>query len=507
MSCVCLFLTLLLSGCEPNSTITEADLAETIDTAASSADPTFDVAHLEANLLELVRHYSVPGMSVVVLEDGVAVYESGFGVRDIESAAPITSDTLFRAGSVTKQFTAALIGMAEDAGQLTLNDNPAQYLDRVEISGQKPDQPIRIENLLTHTSGLGNMDGSLVFFPLKDRQDALSRLPHLPVTIGADEAFSYSNMGYTLAGLIAAPDGFDVALQQKILAPLGMSSSTMSFERMSDEGDIAQGYAMVDGAAVPVGYENMRFAGPAGGLNTTASDLGRWIAFLLNDGIHDGQSLLSRDFIHRATSPQWPKPEDMSGPVSGYGYGFFIDEFEGAMRITHGGNTSGFSSLVDFIPDLNIGVAIMTNQQNSDIVYQAANIVYAHILDLDPIDIGQIERQVSDGRGDNEAAAASASDSPEMDLETFTGTYFEPGYGNIRIRQKDGKLLADFPDFTLPAQYVGENRFILNWTADLHQNIPSFEMGFVLDTDDKVTGFTLPLRLGDEFFVRVTDPG
>jgi CubicO group peptidase (beta-lactamase class C family) len=393
--------------------------------------------------------------------------------------------------------------MAEDAGRLTLDNRPGQYLDNVEIGGQTADQPVRIENLLTHTSGLGNMDGSLVFFPPRDRQEVLSRLPHLPVTTGANEAFSYSNMGYTLAGIIAAPDGFDAALEDKILAPLGMSRSTMSFARMSEAGNVAKGYARVGGEPYPVSNENFRYAGPAGGLNTTASDLGKWIVFLLSGGVHEGKSLLSKDFVQRATHPNWPKPEDMSDPISGYGYGFFVDTFDGALRVSHGGNTSGYSSLVDFIPDRKIGVAIMTNQQNSDVVYQAANIVYAHILDLEAIDISQTQPRITEGRSANDVANGSVSNRP--DIEIFTGTYFDPGYGKIRIRQNGEQLFAESPTFTLPTQYVEGTRFLLTWTEGLHQNIPTFEMTFVLDDDGQVTGLALPLRLGDEVFTRVPD--
>jgi hypothetical protein len=145
----------------------------------------------------------------------------------------------------------------------------------------------------------------------------------------------------------------------------------------------------------------------------------------------------------------------------------------------------------------------MTNQQNSDVVYQAANIVYAHILDLEAIDISQIQPRITEGRSANDVANGSVSNRP--DIEIFTGTYFDPGYGKIRIRQNGEQLFAESPTFTLPTQYVEGTRFLLTWTEGLHQNIPTFEMTFVLDDDGQVTGLALPLRLGDEVFTRVPD--
>jgi CubicO group peptidase (beta-lactamase class C family) len=493
----------LFAACGPTPAPPEQNPSSSAGPRASLAKKaTFDA--IDADLTALMAHYNLPGLSYAIIKPSGVVHASGLGFRDLSQQAPVDVDTRFRVGSVTKQFTAATIGIATDASDLSLDDLVETVLpvDPDIFNGEK----VRVRDLLTHTAGFGNMDGSFVFFPAQNQADILRRLEDLAPFDPPGESFAYSNMGYTLAGMIAAnelgyPDNFDAMINDKIFRPLGMTRSTLSIEAMASD-NAAQGYAMSGTDAIPVLPEDMKAAGPAGALNSTASDLGKWVQLWLNDGDWEGQRLLSPEFVAAAISAEWePNPDDNPESLpNGYGFGFFVEGFRGTLRVSHGGNTAGYSALVDFLPEKDIGVAILTNQDTSDAIYYAANIIYAHMLDFDRPIMADIEPKMGAARTD-----ISAEDEP-LDIEKmrpFIGTYAAPGYGVVEIARDDQTLVARLPDFTLSLSHQQEDQFILGWREGAHQNIPSFNLSFVRNTSGQIEGFTLPLRHGDEFFRRL----
>ena len=360
-----------------------------------------------------------------------------------------------------------------------------------------------VADLLGHTAGFGNMDGTLVFFPVKSREDLLQRLPHLPLVSAPGETFGYSNMGYTLAGMIAAPEGFDPAIQDRILQPLGMTRSGMDFGLMQGADNVAQGYAMHDGKPIPVFYEDMHLAGPSGALNSTAKDLSHWVAMLLSNGLisdgNDGETqLVAGPFLDEAMSQRWPREDNDQG----YGFGFFTNAYRGYHRVSHGGNTAGFSAHIDMLPKRQVGIVVLSNQQNSDIGHRMADTIYAHILGLPRPAIDDIEPRITPARVEAELIPLSADDSPTFAVADMIGNYHHKGYGTVQIRLEGEQLIADFPDFSMPLSHESANGFVLSWKENLHQNLPSFMVEFIGDSGEMPTGLRLPLRLGDEVFDR-----
>lgn len=493
-SILCLFgFTLYLAACSGKADI-DAKL-----------QPSFNVAALETDVSALMDIYATPGAALLIIENGEIVYSKGFGLRNIEEKLRVTPDTMFRAGSATKQFAAGLVGQAVERGEIDFNGRPSTYLDGLEIIGEDASSPITMSHLLSHSSGLGNMDGTAVFFPIESRANLYARLKSLPVTTPAGESFAYSNMGIMLAGLAAAPDGFDARLERDILEPLDMTRSTMAFDVMLSDDNAAQGYAMASGVAVAVKYENMYLAGPAGGLNATAHDMGHWVLMLLNNGMYEGREVLSAGYIEAALSPQFEGSISENGILSGYGYGFFIEDYNGMKRVHHGGNTAGFSAMIDMIPEAKTGFVFLTNQQNSNITNDAHRVIYAHIFGTAVPDIQTFEVQLGDARVNDAHIPLIADDPPSVSFDALAGRYHHPGYGTVKIARFNDGLRAEFPKFSMPLNHEGGDVFRLNWTDDLHQNLPEFSVTFQYGDLGAVSGFILPLRFGDEVFNRVNN--
>ncbi len=137
------------------------------------------LAGLDTDLEELRQIYQTPGFAVAIIKDGQVIFAEGFGYRDIEQRLPTTPETIFPTGSVTKQFTAALIGMQVGQGSLSLSDRPAQYLPELRFNTDEMNNLVTIADLLSHQSGIGVVDATHVFFPTDNRQKHLERLQYL----------------------------------------------------------------------------------------------------------------------------------------------------------------------------------------------------------------------------------------------------------------------------------------------------------------------------------------
>ncbi|MEM6326237.1 MAG: serine hydrolase domain-containing protein, partial [Bacteroidota bacterium] len=139
-----------------------------------------DTTNVSARLDSLRMAYGAPGMAVAVVHGDRVIYARGFGYRDLERQLPVTVETAFPIGSVTKQFTASLIGLYEHEGRLSLTDRPAEHLPELRFRTATMDALVTIEDLLTHESGIGGVDGAMVHFPDIGRQTLrVDRLAYL----------------------------------------------------------------------------------------------------------------------------------------------------------------------------------------------------------------------------------------------------------------------------------------------------------------------------------------
>ncbi|GAB5534894.1 MAG: serine hydrolase [Rubricoccaceae bacterium] len=499
-----LFSLLLLLGCMP----AHAQRAE-VDTATLNAD-------IEA----LRAAYGVPGLALAVVRDGRMVYAKGFGYRDVEQQLPVTPQTVFPIGSVTKQLTAGLIGTFERDGRLSVTDRPAQHIPELRFRTDEMDRLITVADLLSHQSGIGNVDGTSVFFPVHDPTAHLRRLAHLEPETEVRERLAYSNMGYAvLAGVAERLSGasWENELTTRLFAPLRMDRSSASLDALLDTDEIAVGYGMIGSEPRRVLYPNQFEAGSSGAANSSAMDLSNWVTMLLNNGMFEGQQILTPEFIESAFSAQLllsPSYDAETGGLNlnGYGYGFFVNEYEGRYRVSHGGNVSGFSSRVDLLPEENLGVVILTNQQNSNFGQHASEIAYRHMLSLPPEAVESYPIQVSEARlmpSDSSSAALRKETNPDAPpthaLAAYVGEYTDLGYGTFSVALRDGMLFADFPAFSFALVHEQANVFRLQHYYEIDQNSPAFAINFQTDFSGVISSVTIPLQAEPVTFTRDVD--
>jgi CubicO group peptidase (beta-lactamase class C family) len=305
-------------------------------------------------LARQMQQLRLPGLALAIVRDGKVETIRTYGKANLEHGVPVTPDTVFELGSLTKQFTAVAVMMLVEDGKLRLDDSIATHLPEVPEAWRG----ITVRHLLTHSSGLREY---LSIPGLPDRAHALSHREMTRLFAGRielefqpGETWAYSNTGYLLLGDIierASGHSYWEFLRARVFAPAGMHA-TRSSEPRAVIRDRAAGYGWSHGALEkrsPLS-EN---AYSAGAITSTIADMTRWAIALDAGGLI---STASRDRI-------WTPLTVRRGPVPpfSYGFGWVIDRERGHRAVFHSGGTPGFSSAIRHYPDDGVTVIVLAN--------------------------------------------------------------------------------------------------------------------------------------------------
>lgn len=312
-----------------------------------------------------------PGAAVLVVKDGRAVYERGYGVTDLRTMRRLDGRTNFRLASVTKAFTAAAV-------MLLVRDGKFRYEDT--LTGIFPDFPeygraITVRQLLNHTSGLPDYedlmpppDPSLLVeqvqikdagvFELLKRQKAGKFAP--------GTRWAYSNSGYVLLGLIvekASGRPFSEFLRDRIFAPLKMSG-TLAYERGRNEvANRAFGHAKKDGRWIETDQSPTSATLGDGGVYSSLSDLLKWDEALRRHTLlSESEMLPALTPVHVEEAP----PTEPDGTPADYGFGWFLNPWKGHARIWHYGETAGFRTAIQRFVNDGLNVIVLCNRTDLD---------------------------------------------------------------------------------------------------------------------------------------------
>ena len=463
----------------------------------------FRLSDLDKKVEQLMNKYQCVGLSLAIVVEDSMIYAKGYGFRDLQNKLPVTSNTLFGIGSVTKQFTAGLIGIYEDRKMLSVYDRPAKYLEKLIFSTDEMNTIVTVEDLLAHRSGLGNLDGAMVFFPKKDLFKNIERLPHLIPSSQVRESMDYSNMGYSILGAISesiSGRSWSENIQQEIFNPLGMHHSNTSIEELQNSTDFSLAYSVDDELPVQVVYDPLDETSPGGSINSSAIEMTYWVRMLLAGGKFKENQVISQTYLERAFSSQTMVRNRFTfgekDPLlfDTYGYGVAVNDFYDHYRVQHSGAVSGFTASVELFPFENLGIVVLTNQHLSALSQQVVDIIARDFLGLTEKELEEYEVQKAEARMyDEPVKQINKSSPPAFELSKYCGTYAHFGYGQMEITLQDDHLLAKFPAFDLALEHVEENVFYNKSLVKIHQNCPSFDFTFLVKYD-KVTGVSIPLQ-------------
>jgi CubicO group peptidase (beta-lactamase class C family) len=360
-------LTLLLSGCSTSgyAGATHAGKAATpTPTSTPAPPPLANAARIDAYLTGLEERGELSG-AVLVAQNG-QVFAKGYGLADKDARIPNTPQTMFRLGSVTKQFTAMAILQLQDEGKLHVRDHICLY-----ISACPQDwQPITIEQLLTHTSGIPNYTNFPGFVATWTQhttpEELISRFKDLPLEFPPGSLFRYSNSGYVLLGSIierVSGESYAAFLQQHIFAPLRMYESgyDSTYPQLPQH---ATGYYA--GYVKPEPYD-MSVVYAAGALYSSVGDLYIWDQALTAHRLVSEQSLDAMFTVHIPCPPPGRGGCLLSTDL-GYGYGWFIAAEPQGRLIYHVGHIDGYFAYNGFYAGRDLYVVVLSNLETTDVL-------------------------------------------------------------------------------------------------------------------------------------------
>src|SRR6201992_2944975 len=344
--------------------------------AAASAQNALGKAPSAADIDRLanraLKEFSVPGLGIAIVKDGRVVLAKGYGVRELGKPDPVDAETLFAIGSNTKEFTAASVAILVDAGKLHWDDRVIDYLPDFRMWDPYVTREFRIRDLLTHRSGLGIGAGDLMFVTPTDftRNDLLHALRYFKPVSSFRTRFAYDNTLYVIAGQIipvVTGQSWEDFVTARILKPLHMDGCAADDTRLTDHTNVAAPHVIVDGKLTKVPPLSIPLVAPAGAINCNINGMLKWASTQLARGKSpDGVPLFSAAQSAEMWTPQTilpTRPNDTRPHFTSYGLGWSLEDMEGYERVSHNGGLPGMVTHVSLIPELNLGVVVLTNQQ------------------------------------------------------------------------------------------------------------------------------------------------
>jgi CubicO group peptidase (beta-lactamase class C family) len=383
----------------------------------------------------LMKDKGIPGVAVGILHDGETA-AAGFGVTNLDHPLPVTDETLFQIGSITKTFTGTAVMQLVEMGQLDLEATVRSYLPDFKVADETAASQATIRHLITHVGGwVGDH-----FDDTGAGDDALARyvasMAGLEQLAPLGTVWSYNNSAFCVAGrVIEAVTGksYEAVLKELLLEPLGLKNTYF------DPGDVmihrfAVGHDVTgEEAEVARPWPLPRSAYPAGGITCDVGDLLRYARFHLGDGTADGETrLLSPDSMAQMQSPQAALWKSRS-----WGLSWALDDTNGTRQISHAGGTMGQVSLLMLVPEHDFAIAIFTNAEQGGFVTEAVNRwAMKGYLGLEVIEPAPIEAS-------------------EEELAPYVGRYSRP-FADIELGMLGGRLVGQvmykgrFPDKDSP---------------------------------------------------------
>ena len=398
---------------------------------------------------------STPGCAVGVGVGGKPMLQKAYGMADLEHDVPNKPETIFEAGSVSKQFTAAAVLLLASDGKLSLDDPVRKYIPELQDYGT----PLLIRHMLTHTSGLRDW-GSLAGIAGWPRGTRVHTHAHVVEILGKQRAlnftpgsrYSYSNSGYNLAAVIVARvSGMSFAefSQKRIFGPLGMTRTSWRDDYTRIVKDRAIAYSG-SGATLrqDMPFENVH---GNGGLLTTVGDMLKWNENFVVPKVGDAA------FVTRQqTVGKFPSGVDQT-----YAAGLMLGVYKGLPEVSHSGSTAGYRAFLTRFPKQHVSVAVLCNAGTADAT-GAAHAVSDLYLEGAANASAARPQAPEENRGPLAALARDANYQPSAaDLKAFAGTYVSDEIETtLVVEVRDGALVAlRRPDSVIPLRPHSRDRF------------------------------------------------
>jgi len=442
---------------------------------------------IDAAVARIMKAFEVPGLALAVVKDGRVALAKGYGVRTLGDPAPVDARTLFGIASNTKVVTATALGLLVEEGKIAWDARVVDYLPWFMMYDPYVTRELSVRDLLVHRSGLGLGAGDLLWWPEStyDREDVARRLRHIKPATSFRSAYAYDNVLYLVAGeVIQAVTGqsWEDFVQERILNKAGMTASNVRHSAAAEGGNVATPHARVEGSVRPIRPFTSDNTNPAGGINSGAEDMAKWMLVRLARGkLADGTALYSERTAREIETPvtiqpNYPPPPELAplkSNFSAYALGLGVRDYRGQRVLTHTGGLPGYVSIVTLLPERNLGVVVLTNAESTNAFAALTWLIVDHDLGAPATDWTGAYQQLqaraaaatAKALGES-AAVRDASSQPSLPLGKYAGVYTDAWYGDITIEEAGAGLVMRFsrtPALVGDMEHWQHDTFIVRW--------------------------------------------
>lgn len=334
-----------------------------------------ELARLEKFIFEKLSKSKLPGLSAAIVRGDEIIWKRGFGFRDLAHGTAATPHTLYAIASVTKSFTCIAIMQLLEKGKLNLEDPIDKH---IPFGLQSAGEPVRIGHLMSHSSGIpalayaesvirSAIGAGEHWLPIASYSDLLTFMEEAEewAISKPGERWFYLNEGYVLLGYIiemCSGISYQEYLREHIFEPLGMERTFFAKEQVESDQDVATPYIITrDGERKPSVYPYGAISSD-GGIISNILDLAKYVSMYLGWGQYQKARLLPREAVEAMQTLRVKTP--LEGPFGDVGYGLglgVVPDFYGRKLIGHGGNVGVATAYIGFIPQENVGIALLAN--------------------------------------------------------------------------------------------------------------------------------------------------
>lgn len=458
---------------------------------------------------QTLKTFNVPGIAVGIIHDGKVVLAKGYGIANIETGEKVNSATNFGIASNSKAFTTAAIAILADEGKVKWDDKVIQYIPEFKMYNDYVTNEFTVRDLVTHRSGLGLGAGDLMVWPDGHNftpKDIIQNIHHLKPVSDFRSKYDYDNLLYIIAGVVIeriSGKTWAEFIQQKILNPLQMNRTAPNWDLLKDKSNAIAPHVPIDGKLKVIDRYTNPIFDAAAGIYSNIDDLSKWVLLNLNKGKHNDTQIISESQIKEMTSPQTLMPVATRPPYNSlfkaYGLGFQLQDVAGKLEVSHTGGLEGIVTQVIMYPQLNLGIIVLTNQQEGAAFMAVSNTIKDYYLGLPEKDwVKEYDDIISKRGADADKITTEVWQTVEQnkksklpETKNLIGTYKDNWFGEITISENKGKLRfvsKRSPQLSGDMFYYKDNTYAVKWdNAYLHADA----FVFLEMKDEKITGLKM----------------
>lgn len=454
------------------------------------AQPSFITDSLDSYIQQGMKDWNIPGLAIAIVKDGKTVVMKGYGVKNLQTNEPVDSLTLFMIASNTKLFTGTALAQLEYDKKLSLSDKIIKYFPDYKLYDSFATKEVTIQDMLGHHLGTKTFQGDFTFWNSSlSRKDILYKMRFLQPVQPFRASYGYCNSCFLTAGeVIQLVSGkpWEVYVYDSLIMPLGMTHTHTLSYGMQQMPNVATPYSnsFADNLyALP--YDNIDNLAPAGSMVSCVSDIAHWLLMQLDSGKYSGKTIVPWPVVQKTrdgnTIIATRKSSWLPTHFMAYGLGVFERDYAGKQVFEHTGGADGFVSNVCFVPEENLGITILTNNDNQaffellryqilnaylNVPYEnlskkrlhfflqerAANLAQLHALQ------NRVKEQL-----------------PSLPFSAYTGMYKNALYGEISIQASGNDLIIDFKghkNLKALLQYMDNDEWLMKYSNPAYGIFP-----------------------------------